>query len=119
CPGCGTSFPEPDPRMFSYNSKHGWCTSCYGTGLRLAGFTEEQTGEETIWNAWFEGVADTCTDCNGDRLNRLSRAVLWRDRSIAELARLAVSDAHAFFTGLITRDRERDIARDILAEIRG
>src|SRR5690606_35171031 len=23
CPGCGTSFPEPDPRMFSYNSKHG------------------------------------------------------------------------------------------------
>ncbi|HCN71617.1 MAG TPA: excinuclease ABC subunit A, partial [Pusillimonas sp.] len=24
CPCCGTSFPEPDPRMFSYNSKHGW-----------------------------------------------------------------------------------------------
>src|SRR5699024_6883455 len=24
CPGCGQSFPEPDPRMFSYNSKLGW-----------------------------------------------------------------------------------------------
>src|SRR5690606_3811991 len=33
CPSCGLSFPEPDPRMFSYNSKHGWCTICFVTGL--------------------------------------------------------------------------------------
>ena len=39
CPQCGTSYPELDPRMFSYNSKHGWCTSCVGTGLTL---TREQ-----------------------------------------------------------------------------
>ena len=32
CPTCGTSYPELDPRMFSYNSKHGWCTTCVGTG---------------------------------------------------------------------------------------
>ena len=35
CPTCGTSYPELDPRMFSYNSKHGWCTTCVGTGLKL------------------------------------------------------------------------------------
>jgi excinuclease ABC subunit A len=39
CPTCGTSYPELDPRMFSYNSKHGWCKSCVGTGLAL---TREQ-----------------------------------------------------------------------------
>jgi excinuclease ABC subunit A len=39
CPVCGTSYPELDPRMFSYNSKHGWCTTCVGTGLAL---TREQ-----------------------------------------------------------------------------
>jgi excinuclease ABC subunit A len=39
CPQCGTSYPELDPRMFSYNSKHGWCTGCVGTGLAL---TREQ-----------------------------------------------------------------------------
>ena len=38
CPSCGTSFPELDPRLFSYNSRHGWCTACYGTGLELSGF---------------------------------------------------------------------------------
>ena len=119
CPSCGTSFPEPDPRLFSYNSKHGWCTGCYGTGLQLQGFDEEQTGEETAWNAWYEGEAKVCTQCNGERLNRVARAVRWRDKSIAELAALPVSDAHTFFTGLVARGREGEIARDILTEIRG
>ncbi|WP_417222964.1 excinuclease ABC subunit UvrA [Achromobacter spanius] len=119
CPSCGTSFPEPDPRLFSYNSKHGWCTGCYGTGLQLQGFDEEQTGEETAWNAWYEGEAKACTQCDGQRLNRVARAVRWRDKSIAELASLPVSDAHTFFTGLVARGREGEIARDILTEIRG
>lgn len=119
CPSCGTSFPEPDPRLFSYNSKHGWCTGCFGTGLQLQGFDEEQTGEETAWNAWYEGEAKACTQCDGQRLNRVARAVRWRDKSIAELASLPVSDAHTFFTGLVARGREGEIARDILTEIRG
>src|SRR5690606_13199697 len=47
CPCCGMSFPEPDPRQFSYNSKHGWCPDCFGTGVQLSGFDAEQTGEES------------------------------------------------------------------------
>src|SRR5205814_6291603 len=35
CPSCGRSFAELDPRLFSFNSKHGWCPECYGTGLEL------------------------------------------------------------------------------------
>ncbi|MGL4667142.1 MAG: excinuclease ABC subunit UvrA, partial [Saezia sp.] len=30
CPVCHTSYPELDPRLFSYNSKHGWCPDCVG-----------------------------------------------------------------------------------------
>ncbi len=118
CPSCGTSFPEPDPRMFSYNSKHGWCHSCFGTGLQLQGFDAEQTGEETAWNAWYEGEAKACNSCHGARLNPVSRAVIWREKSIAELASLAVSEAHTFFTALVAKGREAEIARDILSEIR-
>lgn len=119
CPSCGTSFPEPDPRMFSYNSKHGWCQGCFGTGLQLQGFDGEQTGEENAWNASYEGETQTCTSCHGARLNPIARAVLWRGKSIAELAGMPVSDAHTFFTGLVLRGRDADIARDILSEIRG
>src|SRR5208282_6443050 len=28
CPTCGTGFPDLDPRLFSFNSKHGWCQRC-------------------------------------------------------------------------------------------
>src|SRR5690606_37892001 len=119
CPGCGINFPDPDPRMFSYNSKHGWCTTCYGTGLRLTGFDAEQTGEEASWNAWYEGEEEVCPSCHGARLNPVSLAVRWRDRSIAELAGMPVTDARNFFTGLVARGREGDIARDILTEIHG
>jgi excinuclease ABC subunit A len=37
CPSCGTSFSELDPRLFSFNSKHGWCEDCFGTGSGARG----------------------------------------------------------------------------------
>jgi hypothetical protein len=49
CPNCGTGFPELDPRLFSFNSKHGWCKSCFGTGLQIENFDAEQSGEESVW----------------------------------------------------------------------
>ena len=36
CPVCDTSYSELDPRLFSYNSKHGWCKQCVGTGMALS-----------------------------------------------------------------------------------
>ena len=117
CPGCGRSFAEPDPRLFSYNSKHGWCGACYGTGLAIRGFDAEQSGEERWWNEWFDGEATPCTECDGQRLNAEARAVTFRDRSIAELSALPVDGARRFFAGLKLAGREREIARDLLAEI--
>jgi excinuclease ABC subunit A len=119
CPSCGKSFAEPDPRLFSYNSKHGWCESCYGTGLAIAGFDEEQTGEEIWWNEWFEGEAHACPACKGKRLNPTALAVRFRDHSIADLSALPVSGLEAFFAKLRLAGRDEAIARDILVELRG
>jgi excinuclease ABC subunit A len=117
CPGCGRSFAELDPRLFSYNSKHGWCESCYGTGLALSGFDANQTGEEIWWNEWWEGDTRPCPDCEGRRLNPVALAVRLRNRSIADLAALPVAKAEALFRALKLRGREAAIARDILPEI--
>jgi excinuclease ABC subunit A len=119
CPSCGKSFAEPDPRLFSYNSKHGWCEQCYGTGLAIAGFDEEQTGEEIWWNEWFEGEAHACPACEGRRLNPTALAVRFRDRSIADLSALPVDGLERFFAGLKLAGRDEAIARDILVELRG
>jgi len=118
CPTCGTSYPELDPRLFSYNSKHGWCEDCYGTGLKIEGFDAEQSGEEIWWNDWFEGEAEPCPSCHGERLNPVARNVRYRERSISQLTALSVGDTAQFFDRLTLDGREAEIARDLVAELR-
>ncbi|MEJ2382256.1 MAG: excinuclease ABC subunit UvrA [Gammaproteobacteria bacterium] len=119
CPGCGRSFEALDPRLFSYNSRHGWCPACYGTGLALPGFDEEQTGEEIWWNDWFEGAEQTCPACHGQRLRPEALAVRFQGRSIAELTALPVARAERALANMKLRGRDAEIARDILPELRG
>jgi excinuclease ABC subunit A len=117
CPGCGRSFPELDPRLFSYNSRHGWCPSCYGTGLQLAGFDAEQSGEEIWWTDWWEGDAPVCAACDGRRLKPEALAVRFQRRSIAEFTALNVEAARQAVGELRLKGREAQIARDILPEL--
>jgi excinuclease ABC subunit A len=118
CPSCGTSFPELDPRLFSYNSRHGWCKTCYGTGLSISGFDEQQTGEEIWWNEWYEGDAAPCPACAGRRLDPVALAVTFHGLSIADLSRMSVSGIEGFFGNLRLEGREAEIARDIVAELK-
>jgi excinuclease ABC subunit A len=117
CPNCGTGFPELDPRLFSFNSKHGWCKSCFGTGLQLPQFDAEQSGEESVWRDDPEAPLEPCSVCAGHRLNPVALHVLFRDQSIAALTDLAVQDFSASLKKLKLVGRESDIARDLLAEL--
>jgi len=137
CPACGTSYPELDPRMFSYNSKHGWCTTCVGTGLAL---TREQRkayddskrdddpkGREQSFpaeEADVEGIVDSpCPDCHGTRLNPASRQVSFDGKAISEVAAWSVGQARAWVEGLMREGhlsvRETGIGRDVITEIAG
>src|SRR6516225_10062703 len=118
CPSCGQSFAELDPRLFSFNSRHGWCESCYGTGVEMPGFDEQQSGEELWWNEWYAHTPEPCGSCQGQRLNPTALSVRFRGRSIAALAGDSVAASAQFFARLRLGTRERQIARDLLAEIR-
>ncbi|HEY0766510.1 MAG TPA: excinuclease ABC subunit UvrA [Steroidobacteraceae bacterium] len=118
CPCCGRSFAELDPRLFSFNSRHGWCESCFGTGVEMPGFDEQQSGEELWWNEWYAREPQPCDACHGQRLNAVALNVRFRDRSIAALAGESVAAGGEFFLRLRLGTREREIARDLLAEIR-
>ena len=105
CPSCDRSFPELDPRLFSYNSKHGWCPACFGTGLTLEKVEwdeeREKTGTEEhvldSWLNWLE-IDEPCPTCDGQRLNPTALAVRYRKRSIAALAALPVATLAREFT---------------------
>ncbi|HKD54595.1 MAG TPA: hypothetical protein VKB72_10295, partial [Steroidobacteraceae bacterium] len=118
CPSCGRSFAELDPRLFSFNSRHGWCESCFGTGVEMPGFDEEQTGEELWWNEWYAHEPQPCEACSGQRLNDVALNVRFRERSIAALAGQSVAASGEFFARLRLGSREQAIARDLLSEIR-
>ena len=117
CPSCGTSFPDPDPRLFSFNSKHGWCPRCYGTGLIISGFDESQTGEEIWWNEWYEGDEIPCPACKGKRLRPEALAVTFQGYSISDITALSVKDAFRFFSGVRLEGRYLDIGKEILPEL--
>jgi len=132
CPTCGTSYAELDPRMFSYNSKHGWCTTCVGTGLKL---TREQRkayddsikdddskGREQSFPSEeqeVEGVVDEpCPDCAGTRLNPASRLVTFEAEPITAIGAWSVADARVWIEALRLAGRDAEIARDVVSEIR-
>jgi excinuclease ABC subunit A len=120
CPNCGTGFPELDPRLFSFNSRHGWCKSCFGTGSKLDEFDAEQTGEESQWQASSDAAAGepvSCPDCGGARLNPVARNVLFRGLSIADLTNLPVEEFAAALRKFKLAGRELEIARDLVAEL--
>lgn len=58
-----------------------------------------------------------CPDCNGTRLNRAARNVFVAERSLPELARLAVSDALRFSGDLKLEGWRGEIAGKIVKEI--
>ena len=120
CGTCGTSFAELDPRLFSFNSKHGWCTACLGAGLETIGKirTDELTpGMEGATDAGIEYGSATCPSCDGQRLNRVALAVRLQGQSITALTGMPVDATRRWLDGVGFEGRSAEIARDILAEI--
>ena len=123
CPSCGDSFDELDPRLFSYNSKHGWCGTCFGTGEIIENFAAEQSGEEAQWLETPDSdeasipVRVNCPTCAGTRLNSTALAVRLDNRSIAEFTALSVDDAERAFGKLRFDKKEQAIARDVVPEL--
>jgi excinuclease ABC subunit A len=119
CPLCGRGFEELDPRLFSFNSKHGWCTRCFGTGLVLPGFDNKQTGEEKMWSRQPGSNEEICPECGGLRLRPEALAVRFRDKNIADFTKLTVEQAFGFFKDLKYSGHEKEIAVDIVSELTG
>jgi excinuclease ABC subunit A len=144
CPVCSTSYAELDPRLFSYNSKHGWCPDCVGTGVKL---TREQRKvfddsvrdddnkgrEQTFAEPEVEDLVDTvCSSCQGTRLNATARAVRFgagdviaRNDATRQSMPSEAMDRHAALATTTTAQRTLDgvviteLARLSVSDLRG
>ncbi|MDQ3075782.1 MAG: excinuclease ABC subunit UvrA [bacterium] len=112
CKNDGFSFPEVEPRLFSFNSPYGACPTCNGLGSKYFG------GDEP------------CDDCHGARLRPEALNVFLfaelkdeKDKShkkrvnILDLASLSIKDAHEFFKNLKLSEQEKEISVPVVREI--
>lgn len=103
CPNDGYSFPEIEPRLFSFNSPYGACPECNGIGTK------------------FFGGSEPCPICEGKRLRPEALNVFLETKkvkiNIVDLTAFSVEEAFDFFASLTLSTKDREIAKAVLKEI--
>jgi excinuclease ABC subunit A len=99
CPYDGYSYPEIEPRLFSFNSPYGACSACNGLGTK---------------DFWTD---EPCETCHGARLREEALHVLIGGINIVDYTAKTITDAKKFFEELKLNDSEMEISKIILKEI--
>ncbi len=101
CPYDGFSYPEVEPRLFSFNSPYGACAACNGLGT------------ESIWSD------KPCPTCKGARLRDEALKVLVDGKNIVEITDMSIENAIVYFKDIKLTEGEKEIAKVVLKEISG
>lgn len=101
CPKDNFSFPEVEPRLFSFNSPYGACPACSGLG-KSDFFSEE-----------------ICPTCQGKRLRPEALSVTIKGKNIYELTALPIGDLYKFFMDYENKlsEKEKTIAFNVVKNI--
>jgi excinuclease ABC subunit A len=99
CPEDGFTFPEIEPRLFSFNSPYGACEACNGLGTKDV-FSDE-----------------ICEVCKGARLRTEALHVFIKGKNIVNATGMNIQDAYLFFADLDLEKTHATIAEPILREI--
>lgn len=103
CPRDGYSFPEVEPRMFSFNSPYGACPECKGIG------TKSMDSDEP------------CPTCGGGRLREEALNVFieadGKQMNIDQLTDLSIDHAQEFVEKIELTKQEKEVAKIVLQEI--
>ena len=106
CPDDGASFPEVEPRLFSFNSPYGACPACNGLGT-------ESLFSEAI-----------CSVCEGKRLRPEALRVYLKStndktlgRNVVDFTSMSIKEAKTFVDTIELSEMKKDIAAPILREI--
>ncbi|MBI4087437.1 MAG: excinuclease ABC subunit UvrA [Candidatus Liptonbacteria bacterium] len=101
CPQDGFSFPEIEPRLFSFNSPYGACPVCHGLGV------------EELWSE------KVCPMCAGKRLKEESLNVLVNGKNINSITAFSIEESYKFFGQLeLKSENQKAVAEAPLREIK-
>jgi excinuclease ABC subunit A len=124
CSQCGISYPEIEPKLFSFNSKYGACPKCNGIGFENFQLQNSNTAEES--DMGLEELGDmelthlaTCHACDGKRLRKEALSVRIKDIDIGEFAKKSVRDAFILIEKMpaLLSERELIISKRVIKEV--
>lgn len=103
CPKDEFSFPEIEPRLFSFNSPYGACPSCDGLGQK----------------DFFGENEEICPECEGKRLKKEALSVKILGKNIWDVSSMDIKTAFEFFVGAEEKlsKKEKEISKEPLREI--
>ncbi len=120
CEECGTSLPDLEPRLFSFNSPYGACPACDGLGEKVIRNPDTRRPRRYQRPEERYVVDRECEVCEGRRLRPEALAVTVADKNIAGVEELPLSETYTFLSQLqeAAWDEERaQVAAPILREI--
>jgi len=82
CPEDNFTFPEIEPRLFSFNSPYGACDVCHGLGTK------------DVWSD------EPCEKCKGQRLRVEACNVLVHEKNIVSVTQMSIEEANKFFSNV-------------------
>lgn len=136
CPVCGFSFPDLEPRLFSFNNPRGACPDCNGLGT-LDLVEEEQYDDEgdgrVLKNVRYKLANDKklddddeesnevelgiCPTCHGTRLRAEAMSIRVAGKDIAELSDLSCLELREWVGRLEVPAKNQLIAEKISRQI--
>ncbi|MBK9293705.1 MAG: excinuclease ABC subunit UvrA [Oligoflexia bacterium] len=113
CVDCGISYPEIEPRFFSFNNPRGACKTCLGLGyIDIDGITTSDDDEVPQIKQY-----PPCSTCNGQRLRIEALNVFIGNKNIVELSKLPAIELLNFFEDLHFSKRHQEIAPKVVKEL--
>lgn len=113
CPNCGISYPEIEPRLFSFNSKYGACQKCNGMGFE--GIDDDDFPDD-IYKSDLTHLTP-CKACGGMRLRKEALNVKINNINIGKFSAMSVEEAKTYINGLTLSEREMIISKRVLKEV--
>ncbi len=118
CIDCGVSYPEPEPRTFSFNSPMGACVQCDGLGYFKESLAEADNDNDDEILAEALTIYVPCTSCNGSRLKKESLYFKINGKNISDYSSQTISKLYQTISELKLDSRSMLIADRILKEIK-
>ena len=120
CPDDGFSYPEVEPRLFSFNSPYGACTGCNGLGTKHF-FGDEPCdtchGARLREEALHVTLGDMDAIAEAKASKKKSTVQYPRGKNIVEVTAMSIEEATVYFAELKLSPMEHEISKVVIKEI--